>query len=216
MPINPDYFGYGSFTRYGDVKDVLNQRDDKYVIMNYADKLAMTFPALPPPQAGMTRSFILKADNYYKDFKTYRYLEPLPFHAMTDYPPPPPQAYPTDADHQQYLLDYNTRFLQGPSIPTLTPQPSTVNAVNGSAGITFQWSGVTAPDGDSVVYLVEVSSAANMATINYQSGWQAGTSWAQTLPTGTWYWRVRAQDSVHPTSMFTSTTGSFAIVDSPP
>ena len=77
----------------------------------------------------MTRGFIFKVDNYYKDFKDYKYVEPLPFHGMSDYPPPAPEAYPTDADHQQYRLDYNTRLLPGPANPTLTPQPSPTYAV---------------------------------------------------------------------------------------
>jgi len=51
----------------------------------------------------MKRGFILKADN----FKDYNYIELLPFHGMSDYPPP--EAYPTDADHNQYRADYNTR-----------------------------------------------------------------------------------------------------------
>jgi uncharacterized delta-60 repeat protein len=109
LPLKPDYFGFGSFTRYGEVRELLTQRDDKYVIMNYADKLELAFPALPPPQPGKARGFVLKVDNYYKDFKDYKYLEPLPFHGMSDYPPPAPEAYPTDADHVQYLQEYNTR-----------------------------------------------------------------------------------------------------------
>jgi hypothetical protein len=111
LPINPNYFGYGNFTRYGEVGELLTQRDDKYVIMNYADKLDLAFQTVPSPPVGMTRGFILKADLYYKDFKTYRYLDPLPFHGMSDYPPPPPEAYPTDADHLQYQQDYNTRVV---------------------------------------------------------------------------------------------------------
>ena len=105
----PDYYGYGNFTRYGEVAELVTGRDDKYAIMNYADMLDLTFPALPAPGEGMTRGFILKADNYYKEFKEYKYLEPLPFHGMSDYPPPPPEAYPTDEDHNQYRLLYNTR-----------------------------------------------------------------------------------------------------------
>lgn len=109
LTLNTSYFGYGNFTRLGEVGELLTQRDDKYVIMNYADKLELKFPALPAPQAGMTRGFILKADLYYKDFKDYNYIEPLPFHGMSDYPYPATEAYPTDADHEQYRLDYNTR-----------------------------------------------------------------------------------------------------------
>jgi len=111
MPPHAGYYGYGSFTRYGEVAELVTGRDDKYVIMNYADMLDLTFPALPAPEAGMTRGFILKADNYYKEFKEYKYLEPLPFHGMSDYPPPAPEAYPTDEDHNQYRLLYNTRVV---------------------------------------------------------------------------------------------------------
>ena len=105
----PDYYGYGNFTRYGEVAELVAQRDDKYVVMNYADKLDLTFPAQSEPAAGMARGFILKADNYYKEFKEYKYLEPLPFHGMSDYPPPAPEAYPTDESHNQYRALYNTR-----------------------------------------------------------------------------------------------------------
>ncbi|GAM10729.1 protein sidekick-2 [Geobacter sp. OR-1] len=109
LPLRPDYYGYGNFTRYGDVKDLLTQRDDKYVLMNYADKLELKFPALSAPQTGMTRGFILKADLYYKEFKEYNLLEPLPFHAMSDYPYPTTESYPQDAEHTLYQQQYNTR-----------------------------------------------------------------------------------------------------------
>jgi hypothetical protein len=109
MPLHPEYFGYGNFTRLGEVAELVSARDDKYVIMNYADALDLTFPAQPAPQPGMKRSFLFKADNYYKEFKEYKYLEPLPFHGMSDYPPPAPEAYPTDEDHNLYRQLYNTR-----------------------------------------------------------------------------------------------------------
>src|SRR5512144_557225 len=65
-----------------------------------------------------------------------------------------------------------------PASPTPTPQPPSYVIGSGSqASVTFQWGAVTAPDGDAPQYLVEVSSAANFATIAYQSGWQAGTNW---------------------------------------
>jgi hypothetical protein len=109
LPIKPDFFGYGNFTRLGDVKALVTQRDDKYVVMNYADKLELTFPEPLPPQPGMTRGFVLKVDNYYKEFKEYKYVEPLPFHGMSDYPYPATETYPTDPDHTQYRFEYNTR-----------------------------------------------------------------------------------------------------------
>jgi fibronectin type 3 domain-containing protein len=111
LPLKANFYGYGNFTRYGAVTELLTQRDDKFVLMNYADKLELTFPALSAPAAGITRAFMIKADLYYKEFKDYKYLAPLPFHGMSDYPPPAPEAYPTDADHNQYQQLYNTRVV---------------------------------------------------------------------------------------------------------
>lgn len=109
LPLKQDSFGYGNFTRYGDVLSLITQRDDKYVIMRYADKLELMFPAPGNPLPGMTRGFVLKADLYYKEFNTYKFLEPLPFHSMTTYPYAAPEAYPADSDHNQYQLEFNTR-----------------------------------------------------------------------------------------------------------
>ncbi|SNB46427.1 DUF2341 domain-containing protein [Geobacter sp. DSM 9736] len=109
QPLKPTYFGYGMFTRYGEVASLVTQRDDKYVLMNYADRLELTYPVPLPPKTGMQRGFVLMVDNYYKEFKDYKYLEPLPFHGMSDYPYPATESYPTDDDHNQYRLLYNTR-----------------------------------------------------------------------------------------------------------
>ncbi len=43
----------GYYTRYGDVRQLLNKIDDRYVIMNAGDELALRFPALRrQPSAG--------------------------------------------------------------------------------------------------------------------------------------------------------------------
>jgi hypothetical protein len=57
----------------------------------------------------MNRAFMVKADLYYKEFKEYKYLEPLPFHGMSDYPYPATESYPQDAEHTLYRQQYNTR-----------------------------------------------------------------------------------------------------------
>ena len=111
QPLIPTYFGYGNFTRYGDVLPLITQRDDKYALLNYADKVEVTFPVPMPPQPGMTRGFVLLVDNYYKEFKDYKYLEPLPFHGMSDYPYPATESYPTDEEHNLYRQLYNTRIV---------------------------------------------------------------------------------------------------------
>ena len=39
-------------------------------------------------------------------------VEPLPFHAVKSYPMGSSEAYPSDADHQRYLRDYDTRVVK--------------------------------------------------------------------------------------------------------
>lgn len=107
----PTWQGYGNFTRYGDILPLITQRDDKFALLNYADRLEITYPVPLPPQAGMTRGFVLMVDNYYKEFKDYKYLEPLPFHGMSDYPYPSIETYPTDEEHNLYRQLYNTRIV---------------------------------------------------------------------------------------------------------
>lgn len=98
-----------------------------------------------------------------------------------------------------------------PAAPILTPQTNS-NSSGGAIPKTFQWSAVTAPDGDPVQYLVEVSNSASFASIAYSSSWQSGTSWPQSIPIGTWYWRVTARDGVHTAAVSAnSATDSFTI-----
>ncbi len=44
-------------------------------------------------------------------------VDPLPFHTLIPYPYPAGTNYPTDADHQNYLLNYNTRPVADPAAP---------------------------------------------------------------------------------------------------
>jgi hypothetical protein len=52
------------------------------------------------------------------DFYAYHgdSVEPLPFGAMKTYPYPG-QSFPADQDHENYLLEYNTRFMSGNEAP---------------------------------------------------------------------------------------------------
>ena len=81
------------------------------------------------------------------------------------------------------------------SAPNLNAQ-SNSTTTTGSAGKTFQWGAVTNADGNPAHYLVQISNTLDFTTVAYSSPWQADTSWTQTLPVGTWYWRVIARDSV--------------------
>ena len=47
----------GFYTRFGDVRELLEAVDDRYVIANAGDELALRFPAPPPPPDGLGPRF---------------------------------------------------------------------------------------------------------------------------------------------------------------
>jgi hypothetical protein len=108
----------GDYTRYGDVRELLLDADDCYVIMGHGEEITLRFPveAFGPVPEGRRRSFLLKADGYCKDMDLYTaasdHVEPLPFHAMTRYPYGPDEAYPDTAKTRAYRRKYNTRRVQ--------------------------------------------------------------------------------------------------------
>ena len=95
-------------------KPLLTDLDDKFVIFGGGDELRLKFSGSVPKGDGITRRFLLFSHGYYKDFKENsvipKTVAPLPFSSMSNFPyDPSAENYPTDADHTQYLLDYNTR-----------------------------------------------------------------------------------------------------------
>jgi hypothetical protein len=104
----------GNYTRYGDVQTLVQQADDKMVIMGSGDELSLEFPAnLAPPKAGWTRDFLLLVDGWAKDADANTaYSEsvlPLPFHGMSAYPYKTSEHFPADPDHAAYVKDFLTR-----------------------------------------------------------------------------------------------------------
>ncbi|HYW39357.1 MAG TPA: FG-GAP-like repeat-containing protein [Terriglobales bacterium] len=106
----------GAYTRYGDVRPLLDSIDDKFVVFGSGDEVALDFdpvklPALP---RGWVRDYFFVANGYEKDMDFYAYhgdtVDPLPFRDMRTYPYPG-QSFPSDAEHVNYLLEYNTRFM---------------------------------------------------------------------------------------------------------
>jgi Tfp pilus assembly protein PilF len=79
----------GYYTRYGDVRELLGGIDDRYVIMNAGDEMSMRFPALPAPQKGWVRDYVIAGDGWIKDGDyntTYsETILPLPHHDRTSY-----------------------------------------------------------------------------------------------------------------------------------
>ncbi len=106
----------GSFTRYGDVTELVTSADDRMAILAGGDELTVEFnvPAgeLPP---GWKRDFILHNVGWDKDADLNTVLgqtvEPLPFAAMSSYPYPASESYPDTPLHQEYLRDFQTRTI---------------------------------------------------------------------------------------------------------
>jgi cytochrome c-type biogenesis protein CcmH/NrfG len=108
----------GAYTRLGDVRELLTSADDRHVVFGSGDEVQLEFdpaglPSIPP---GWKRDYFFFADGFEKDMDFYaadgQTVEPLPFHAMPDYPYAPGKA-PADARYLHYLLEYNTRFYSG-------------------------------------------------------------------------------------------------------
>jgi tetratricopeptide (TPR) repeat protein len=82
-----DLIGY--YTRYGDVRELVNKIDDRYVIVNSGDELSLRFPEQPPPPAGWVRDFVIVGDGWIKDGdynSTFsKTVLPLPYHAKNEY-----------------------------------------------------------------------------------------------------------------------------------
>ena len=112
----------GAYTRFGEVRDLLSRVDDRFVVFGSGEELALEFdpthlPALP---SGWARDFFFFADGYEKDMDFYAAepltVAPLPFHAMSGYPPR--SAFPTDKEHLVYQLRFNNRFIGGTEPPS--------------------------------------------------------------------------------------------------
>ncbi len=105
----------GRYTRYGDVRPLLGEIDDRLVIMGSGDELVLEFDAgaLPALPAGWRRDFLLFVDGWAKDGDANtahsQTVGPLPYHGMPQYPYQAPHRFPDDGAHQLYREHYNTR-----------------------------------------------------------------------------------------------------------
>jgi len=105
----------GWCTRYGDVRALIEGGDDRLVVLNGGDELALSFEAsrFSPRPPGTDRDFFLYAYGWDKDadFHVFRgwEVEPLPFRSMDD------QAYGRQerpaGPGEAWIDDYNTRWV---------------------------------------------------------------------------------------------------------
>jgi hypothetical protein len=105
----------GWCTRYGEVGELLQRRDDALVLINGGDEVTLKFAAsrLPPKPEGWRREFFLRTVGWEKDsdfhVKLGWQVDPLPFHGMNDqlYGHQPRPVIDGDA----WRAKYNTRWV---------------------------------------------------------------------------------------------------------
>jgi tetratricopeptide (TPR) repeat protein len=119
-----DLVGY--YTRFGDVRELVDRVDDRYVIMNAGDELQLLFPVLPPPPAGWKRDFVLIGDGWVKDgdynTTSSKTVGPLPQHSQPDHEASSTVGLDDDPIYRHHPRDWQTfhtrfvtpdRFLSG-------------------------------------------------------------------------------------------------------
>ncbi len=105
----------GSYTREGDVRELIVKSDDMFVIAKPGDEISLAFDAtkLPALTRGWSRTFLLYSDGYSKEMDinsaTPDQVGPLPFRGMTKYPYSSPETYPFTPARRAYIERYNTR-----------------------------------------------------------------------------------------------------------
>jgi len=110
-----DLIGY--YTRYGDVRELLNRVDDRYVIVNSGDEMSLRFAEQPPPLTGWLRDFILVGDGWIKDGdfnSTFsKTVLPLPYHAKQEYVERPGRLEDEYVyrQHPEDWENYHTRYV---------------------------------------------------------------------------------------------------------
>jgi len=99
----------GDYTRYGDVRELLAEDDDRSVILGAGDEMRLLFDAagLEPIRSGWRRTLFLESHGWDKDADRNTFagesVEPLPFRAMRQYGEPFPSNEALDAYRAEWL-----------------------------------------------------------------------------------------------------------------
>ncbi len=118
----------GTYTRYGDVSELLQEADDMYIIANAGDETTISFDAtqLPKLERGWKRDFLIYSVGWVKDgdLNTAKgqTVLPLPFHGMSQYPYKKNEHYPTSKKHKDYKKKYNNRKVETYNFRTFLSQ----------------------------------------------------------------------------------------------
>ncbi len=110
-----DLVGY--YTRFGDVRELLKNIDDRYVIMNSGDEMTFRFAEQPPPAIGWVRDFVIVGDGWIKDGdynSTFsKTVLPLPYHAKNEYTTRPGRLEDewVYRQHPEDWQTYHTRYV---------------------------------------------------------------------------------------------------------
>jgi hypothetical protein len=107
----------GFHTRFGDVRPLLEEVDDRYVIMNAGDEIVLRFRSPSAPRDGYIRDYVFVSDAWVKDgdfnngFSST--VRPLPWHGLDDYSraPGPLTADPAYRLHPDDWQEYHTRYV---------------------------------------------------------------------------------------------------------
>ncbi len=108
----------GAYTRFGDVKPLLEAQDNRFVITRSGDEIAARFDvsALPPLPDGWVRDYLVYVDGFGKDMDpnsaSPEFLGPLPFHGMASYPYTQDSPFLDDPVLREYLRTWNTRVVE--------------------------------------------------------------------------------------------------------
>lgn len=107
----------GFYTRFGDVLELLENTDDRFVLANAGDEIILKFKALPEVESGWKRDFVIIGNGWIKDGDLNsvfsKTLLPLPTHSTNDYSTPPTtlENDPIYQKHREDWIKFHTRYV---------------------------------------------------------------------------------------------------------
>jgi tetratricopeptide (TPR) repeat protein len=110
-----DLIGY--YTRFGDVRELLAETDDRVVISNAGDELRLRFAERPAPPAGWARDYVLVGNGWIKDgdynSEFSKTVLPLPSRDREYYTTPPTRLEddPVYRRHPRDWENFHTRYV---------------------------------------------------------------------------------------------------------